>query len=99
VALATKSRKTERIEIRATARQEAVLQQAASITDRTLSEFMLTSAMNEAQRLLSDQVVFASDPQAYAKFLELLDEPLESTEKLEKLWSQPSPFGRELKPR
>jgi uncharacterized protein (DUF1778 family) len=35
----------------------------------------------------------------YDVFLRLLDEPLESTEKLEKLWSRTSPFGRRFTPR
>ncbi|MBI9113687.1 type II toxin-antitoxin system TacA family antitoxin [Sanguibacter suaedae] len=90
--------KSQRIEVRATERQEAVLRQAASASDKTMTEFILATAVEQAERILAERRWFTGTAEQYDTFLMLLDEPLESTEKFEKLWSRPSPFGKPFTP-
>jgi len=97
----TKARvaKNQRIEVRATERQETILRQAAAATDRTMTDFILDSAVDHAERILAERRWFVASPEQYEEFLRMLDQPLESTEKFEKLWSRPSPFGKPLTPK
>lgn len=90
--------KNRRIEVRATARQESVLRRAAAAEDRTLTDFVLASAVDEAERVLTDRRWFAAGGAEFDEFVRLLDEPLETTEKLARLWSRPSPFGKPFTP-
>ena len=90
--------KSQRIEVRATERQEALLRQAASATERTMTDFIVEAAVEQAERLLADRRWFVATPEQYDTFVRLLDEPLASTEKFEELWSRPSPFGRPFTP-
>ena len=91
--------KSQRIEVRATDRQEAVLRQAAVATDRTMTEFILASAVEQAERILAERRWFTGSQEQYDEFLRLLDEPLASTEKFERLWSRPSPFDKPFAPK
>lgn len=91
--------KSQRIEVRATDRQEAVLRQAAAATDRTMTEFILASAVEQAERILAERRWFTGSQEQYDEFLRVLDEPLPSTEKFEELWSRPSPFDKPFAPK
>lgn len=91
--------KNQRIEVRATERQETILRQAAAATDRTMTDFILDSAVDHAERILAERRWFVASPEQYEEFLRMLDQPLESTEKFEKLWSRPSPFGKPFTPK
>lgn len=77
--------KTQRINLRATQRQEALLRRAAEATDHTLTEFILDSAVDNAQQVLADRRWFTANEEQYAEFLRLLDAPLPSTTKFDKL--------------
>jgi len=97
-AATTRTAKSQRIEVRATERQEAILRRAAMATDRTMTDFILASAVEQAERILAERRWFTGTSEEYDEFLRLLDEPLDSTDKFEKLWSRPSPFGRPFTP-
>lgn len=97
--VATRATKSQRIEVRATERQEALLRQAASATDRTMTDFILASAVEQAERILAERRWFTGTADQLAEFERLLDEPLKSTAKFERLWSRPSPFGQPFTPR
>ncbi|MFT4217870.1 MAG: DUF1778 domain-containing protein [Micropruina sp.] len=79
--------KSQRINLRATARQEGLLRRAAEATDHTLTDFILDSAVSNAQRVLADQRWFIATDQQYQDFLVLLDAPLPSTERFDRLFS------------
>jgi uncharacterized protein (DUF1778 family) len=91
-----KVRKSQRIDLRATERQEAVLKQAAVATDRSVSDFILDSAVQHAERILADRRWFVATDADFDEFQRLLDEPLPSTLRLQKLWARETPFGRPL---
>lgn len=88
-----RAQKDQRINLRATRRQEALIRRAAEATDHTLTDFILDSAVDQAHQVLADRRWFSATDEQFAEFLRLLDEPLPSTEKFERLFSRPSPFS------
>ncbi|UJP09393.1 DUF1778 domain-containing protein [Microbacterium sp. KUDC0406] len=82
--------KSQRINLRATERQEAVLRRAAEATDRSLTEFVMSSAVDEAHRVLADRRWFSATEAQFDEFVRLLDEPLPSTSKFDRLFARPS---------
>lgn len=73
----------------------ALIRRAAEATDHTLTEFILGSAVEHAERVLADRRWFIATEEQFTEFSRLLDEPLPSTAKLEKLFSRPSAFADE----
>ena len=90
--------KNRRIEVRATERQEALVRHAAAASSQTIADFVLKSAVERAERVLTKRRRFTGPPDEYEEFLRLLDEPLPSTVAFEKLWSRPSPFRQPFTP-
>lgn len=86
--------KTHRMDLRVTERQNLLIRQAAALTDRSVSDFVLTSATLEAQRTLADQRVFPVSEDQFARFQEIVDRPVTDMPKLRKLLNHPSPFGK-----
>jgi uncharacterized protein (DUF1778 family) len=86
--------KTQRINLRATDRQETILRRAAETTDHTLPDFILGSAVEHAERVLADRRWFTATDVQFAEFQRLLDAPLPSTSKFEKMFSRRSRFDR-----
>lgn len=85
--------KSQRIEVRTTARQESLLRDAAAATDRTVTDFILGTAVVEAERVLAERRWFTATEDQLAEFERMCEEPLPSTTKLEHLLTRPSPFG------
>ena len=81
--------KAQRINLRATNRQEAILRRAAEATDRTLTDFVLDSAVDQAERVLADRQWFMVTEEQFSQFQRLLDAPLPSTSKFDKLFARP----------
>jgi len=89
---AARSGKSSRINLRATPRQEEVLRRAAEATESTLTDFVLDSAVDRAQAVLADRRWFIVTPVQFDEFVHLLDAPLPSTEKFDRLFSRQTPF-------
>lgn len=84
-----------RINLRASARQEQLLKQAAAATDRTVTDFILETAVVEADRVLADRRWFLIDDECWGEFQRLLEQPARDLPKLRALLTQPSPFADE----
>lgn len=82
----------QRINLRTSARQEQLLRRAAAATDRTMTDFILDSAVEQAERVLADRRWFMATEEQWAEFQRLLDAPLPSTARFERLAARPSPF-------
>ncbi|MDQ2763516.1 MAG: DUF1778 domain-containing protein [Pseudomonadota bacterium] len=87
--------RSQRINVRATPRQEQLLRRAAEATDRSMTDFILESASVEAERILANRLWFVADERQWAEFKRPLELPLTSTAKLAKLARRPSPFQGE----
>lgn len=94
-ALDTRLAKKQRINLRATDRQENLLRRAAEATDHTLTDFILGSAVEQAERVLADRRWFIATDEQFEEFNRLLDAPLPSTSKLERLFARSAVFSDE----
>ena len=88
----TRSAKTQQINFRATDRQAEVLRQAAAATETTLTDFVLDSAVDRAEKILADRRWFSVTQDQWDSFLAALDQPLPSTDKFQALRRRPDPF-------
>jgi len=82
--------KSERIDIRTTRTVKRTLQQAAAVTHKTVSEFLLDSALTHAAEVLSDRRLFILDDAQWDAFLAALDAPAAAMPRLERLLKQQS---------
>lgn len=80
------------LNIRAKARQRDLIDQAARRLGRSRSEFMLEAACQRAEDLLLDQAFFSVDAGTFARFQELLAQPLPPTDKLRRLLKTRAPW-------
>ncbi|HQR87997.1 MAG: hypothetical protein B7Y81_08520 [Caulobacter sp. 32-67-35] len=86
--------KSEKLDLRLTAEAKQMLQTAAAASHRSVSEFVLESAMARAQETLPDRHVFNLDAESWAAFQAALDAPPRSMPRLARLLSTPSVFER-----
>ena len=83
-----------RIEIRTTSHAKKLLEEAASISHKGLTEFLLDQGLQKAERVLADQRVFLLEDEQWNAFQEALDRPPQSKKKLKKLLNEDSVFEK-----
>jgi uncharacterized protein (DUF1778 family) len=93
--MATKSNRTEKLDLRLTAAAKRTLQAAALAERKTVSEFVLDSALNEAEERLADRRLFTLDAVQWEAFSAALDAPPRSHPRLERLLREPSVFDQQ----
>jgi uncharacterized protein (DUF1778 family) len=87
--------RNEKIDLRVTPSAKRALQIAASAAQRSVSEFVLESAMARAEETLPDRRHFGLDAAQWEAFQAALDAPPRSVPRLQTLLQQPSVFERE----
>ena len=88
--------KTQRLDLRLTKEQDALIRRAAEQDTRSISDFVLSAATLEAQRRLADQRLFILNEEDHARFEEILEAPPTDDPQLRKLSDRPSPFGTHI---
>jgi uncharacterized protein (DUF1778 family) len=83
-----------RIEIRTTSHAKRILEEAASISHKGLTEFLLDQGLQKAERVLADQRVFLLNDEQWDAFQDALDRPAQSEKRLKKLLSEESVFEK-----
>ena len=84
--------RTEKLDLRLTPSAKRVLQSAASASQRSVSEFVLESALARAEETLPDRRRFGLDAERWAEFQAALDAPPRKLPRLRKLLREPSVF-------
>ena len=84
------AQKSERIDIRTTLGVKRTLQEAAATSSKTVSEFMLDSALTQAAEVLADRRLFLLDDAQWTAFMAALDAPARPLPRLERLLKEPS---------
>ena len=84
--------KDNRIDLRVKADQKELLIYAASLQDLSLSGFIMTSALKEAQEVVTEKMHFSLPAKQWKSFCDRLDQPAKSISKLKQLFSKPSVF-------
>jgi len=84
--------RTEKLDLRLTPSAKRVLQSAASASQRSVSEFVLESALARAHETLPDRRRFGLDAERWAAFQAALDAPTRKLPRLRKLLRESSVF-------
>lgn len=85
--------RSERWNLRATRDEDALVREAAKLSEEGLTGFIRDAAIQEAKRVLADRQLFLIDEDDMQQFNELLDRPAEVPEGLRRLFSKPSVFS------
>lgn len=86
--------RSEKLDLRLTREAKQTLQAAAAAARKTVSEFVLDSALSEAEERLADRRQFTLDAQSWEELLAALDAPPRRHPRLERLFREPSFFDR-----
>jgi uncharacterized protein (DUF1778 family) len=86
--------RSEKLDLRLTPEAKQTLQAAAAAARKSVSEFVLDSALSEAEARLADRRLFALDAQRWEELLAALDAPPRRHPRLERLFREPSFFDR-----
>jgi len=86
--------RTEKLDLRLTPSAKRVLQTAAVASARSVSEFVLESALARAEETLPDRRRFGLDAERWAAFQAALDAPPRPLRRLERLLTAQSVFDR-----
>lgn len=84
--------RSERIDVRATPSMKRLLQEAAETANKSVSEFLLDSALTAAAETLADRRFFVLDPEQWKAFMTALDAPPKPRPRLERLLREPGIF-------
>jgi uncharacterized protein (DUF1778 family) len=67
--------KTQRVHLRVAASDDELFRSAAAATNESLSEFLVESGRERAERVLADRNTFVLSPSAWREFTTMLDGP------------------------
>ncbi len=93
--MAERSARTTKLDLRLSPEAKRKLQAAALASRRSVSEFVLDSALVRAEETLAGRTRFGLDAERWTAFLEALDAPAREIPRLERLFREPSVFERE----
>lgn len=84
--------RTEKLDLRLTSSAKRVLQNAARAARRSVSDFVLESALARAAETLPDRQRFGLSAEQWKAFLDALDAPATPAPRLARLLNEPSVF-------
>ena len=88
IIMRTTTKRTERIDLRLYPKAKEVIQTAAALRHKTVSDFILESALSIADQDLADRQHFELDGQQWEAFQIALDAPVRSLPRLNKLFEE-----------
>jgi uncharacterized protein (DUF1778 family) len=83
--------KTERLNFRLAIEDGSLFREAAAVAGETVSEFMMESGRERAQRLLADRRHFVLDDEQWREFTRALDRSPKADPRLAKLFTRARP--------
>lgn len=87
--------KNQRLNLRATESQVALIRSGAELRGLSLSEFILQSAHHEAQQALLERREFSIPAADMRAFLEALEQPVQDKPRLRRLLQEPGLLDRD----
>ena len=84
----------EKVEVRLTRSAKRTLQTAAAATNKSVSEFVLESALSRAEETLPDRQYFGLNRAQWAAFQKALESPPRPSARLARLLKEHSVFER-----
>ena len=88
------SDKVPHLNIRIKANQRNIIEQAAQVRDKTVSDFVRDAALFEAKNALLDRTVLVLDKKEWDQFIAALDEPPQDNKRLQNLFSRKSAWEK-----
>ncbi|MEP6962567.1 MAG: DUF1778 domain-containing protein [Acidobacteriota bacterium] len=95
--MASVETRNEKLDLRLTLTAKRTLQSAAKVAGRTVTEFVLESALSRAEEALPDRRRFGLDAKQWLAFQAALDAPAKPARRLARLLREPSVFERKGK--
>jgi uncharacterized protein (DUF1778 family) len=92
--MAGRTNRTEKLDLRLTPEAKATLYAAADAARRSVSEFVLESALSRAEETLAERTRFGLDADQWKAFHAALDAPPRKLPRVEKLLREKSVFER-----
>lgn len=89
-------RRTEKLDVRVSPSAKAKLQAAASAAHRSMSDFVMESALSRAEETLADRRVFGLGAEKWTAFQKALDAPPRPLPRLQRLLDEPAFFDSEI---
>jgi uncharacterized protein (DUF1778 family) len=96
--MSSRATRSEKLDLRLTSDAKTALQAAAAVLNRSVSEFVLESALARADEALADRRSFGLNPAEWKKFLAALDAPPRPVPRLERLLKEPGFFDAGTRP-
>lgn len=87
--------RNEKLDLRLSARDKQILQEAAAVERRSVTDFVLHSALARAEETLIERRTFYVDAETYDRFLAALDAPPRDHPRLTRLLTEPSVFDQD----
>ncbi|MGN6032585.1 MAG: DUF1778 domain-containing protein [Thermomicrobiales bacterium] len=84
--------RTEKLDLRLSPEAKHRLVAAAAVAQRSVSEFVLISALDQADEVLADRQRFGLDAERWEAFMAALDAPVRPLPRVERLLREPSVF-------
>lgn len=81
--------KSMRIDVRASASVKQLLQEAARVSHKNVSEFLLDAGITAANLALADRRRFELNDEQWEAFQQALDRPVQTKPRLKKLLAEP----------
>jgi len=81
--------KSERIDVRASSPVKQLLQEAARVAHKNVSEFLLEAGIVAANQTLADRSRFELSNEKWLAFQAALDQPVSAKPRLKKLLTEP----------
>jgi uncharacterized protein (DUF1778 family) len=90
--MATRTTRSEKLDLRLTRDAKRTLRAAAAVVHRSVSEFVLESALARADEALADRQAFGLNNAEWKAFIVALDAPPRPLPRLERLLKEPGFF-------
>jgi uncharacterized protein (DUF1778 family) len=90
--MATQGNRTQKLDLRLTPEAKRTLYTAAAAAHRSVSDFVLESALIHAEETLAERRHFGLDAEQWAAFMAALDAPPRELPRLQRLFQEPSIF-------
>ena len=87
-----RTNRTEKLDLRLTKSAKHTLQAAAAAAHKSVSEFVLETALSEAEERLADRRIFTLDAKRWDAFVAALDAPPRRHPRLKRLFRERSVF-------
>ncbi|GAA0688566.1 DUF1778 domain-containing protein [Dyella marensis] len=88
------SAKRDTLNLRIKPEDRSLIDRAAQVRGKTRTDFVLDAARTAAEEALLEQAVVMATPEAYTAFLERLDAPPQSNERLRQTLRSKAPWDK-----